>query len=142
MNGKKGFEIYLYHLNKYFIYLYDFKHLHPMKKFSLPKDGGLIEAGLPNGVKHTYERIPAHIFEDEDVASERLAEKIVDAINANGGVFRLGLTTGSSPVNLYRELVKKYKNGDVSFKNVEIYSIDEYYPAPADSQSRNRRLYE
>ena len=142
MNGKKGFEIYLYHLNKYFIYLYDFKHLHPMKKFSLPKDGGLIEAGLPNGVKHTYERIPAHIFEDEDVASERLAEKIVDAINANGGVFRLGLTTGSSPVNLYRELVKKYKNGDVSFKNVEIYSIDEYYPAPADSQSRNKRLYD
>ena len=52
-----------------------------MKKFSLPKDGGLIEAGLPNGVKHTYERIPAHIYEDEEVASERLAEKIVDAIN-------------------------------------------------------------
>ena len=65
-----------------------------MKKFSLPKDGGLIEAGLPNGVKHTYERIPAFIHEDEEVASERLAEKIVDAINASGGVFRLGLTTG------------------------------------------------
>ena len=113
-----------------------------MKKFSLPKDGGLIEAGLPNGVKHTYERIPALIHEDEEVASERLAEKIVDAINANGGVFRLGLTTGSSPVYLYRELVKRYKAGDVSFKNVEIYSIDEYYPAPADTQSRNRRLYE
>ena len=113
-----------------------------MKKFSLPKDGGLIEAGLPNGVKHTYERIPAFIHEDEEVASERLAEKIVDAINASGGVFRLGLTTGSSPVYLYKELVKRYKAGDVSFKNVEIYSIDEYYPAPADTQSRNRRLYE
>ena len=44
-----------------------------MKKFSLPKDGGLIEAGLPNGIKHTYERIPAHIYEDEEAASERLA---------------------------------------------------------------------
>ena len=41
-----------------------------MKKFSLPKDGGLIEAGLPNGVKHTYERIPAHIYEDEELAKE------------------------------------------------------------------------
>ena len=51
-----------------------------MKKFTLPKDGGLIEAGLPNGVKHTYEHIPAHIFEDEDVASEALADKIVAAI--------------------------------------------------------------
>ena len=113
-----------------------------MKKFSLPKDGGLIEAGLPNGIKHTFERIPAHIFEDEEAACARLAEKIVESINASKGVFKLGLTTGTSPVPLYQELVKKYEAGEVSFKNVEIYSIDEYYPAPADNHSRNRRLYE
>ena len=113
-----------------------------MSKFSLPKDGGLIEAGLPYGIKHTYERIPAHIHEDEILASSQLAEKIAEAINANNGVFRLGLSTGSSPVPLYRALVKKFKAGEVSFKNVEIFSIDEYYPAPADTNSRNRRLYE
>ena len=113
-----------------------------MKKFSLPKDGGLIEAGLPNGIKHTFERIPAHIFEDEEVACGRLAEKIVEAINGCNGTFKLGLTTGTSPVPLYQELVKRYNAGEVSFKNVEIYSIDEYYPAPADNYSRNRRLYE
>ena len=113
-----------------------------MKKFSLPKDGGLIEAGLPNGIKHTFERIPAHIYEDETAASERLAEKIAGAINACDGVFRLGLTTGSSPVALYKSLVRRHKAGEVSFSNVEIYSIDEYYPAPADHHSRNRRLYE
>ena len=112
-----------------------------MKKFSLPKDGGLIEAGLPNGIKHTFEKIPAHIFEDEEAASERLAEKIVEEINAKDGVFKLGLTTGSSPVALYKSLVKRFKAGEVSFRNVEIYSIDEYYPAPADDHSRNRRLY-
>lgn len=113
-----------------------------MKKFSLPKDGGLIEAGLPNGIKHTYERIPAHIYEDEDAASERLAEKIVQDINENNGVYRLGLTTGSSPVALYKALVRRYNAKEVSFKDVQIYSIDEYYPAPADHYSRNRRLYE
>ena len=113
-----------------------------MKKFSLPKDGGLIEAGLPNGIKHTFERIPAHIYDDEIDASERLAEKIVGSINAASGVFRLGLTTGSSPVALYKALVRYYNEGKVSFKNVEVYSIDEYYPAPADHYSRNRRLYE
>ena len=112
-----------------------------MKKFSLPKDGGLLEAGLPNGIKHTYERIPAHIYEDEVAASERLAEKIVAAINASERTFRLGLTTGSSPIALYKSLVRRYQAGEVSFKNVEIYSIDEYYPAPADDHSRNRRLY-
>ena len=113
-----------------------------MKKFTLPKDGGLIEAGLPNGVKHTFERIPAHIFEDEDAASERLAEKIAQSINACPGVFRLGLSTGSSPIGIYQSLVRRYEAGELSFKNVEIYSIDEYYPAPSDSNSRNRRLYE
>ena len=113
-----------------------------MKKFSLPKDGGLIEAGLPNGVKHTFERIPAHIFEDEDAASERLAEKIAQSINACDGVFRLGLSTGSSLVGIYRSLVRRYEAGELSFKNVEVYSTDEYYPAPADNHSRNRRLYE
>ena len=110
-----------------------------MKKFSLPKDGGLIEAGLTNGIKHTYERIPAHIYEDEVEASERLAEKIVEEINSHKDSFRLGLTTGSSPIALYRSLVNRYKAGEVSFKNVHIFSIDEYYPAPADNHSRNRR---
>ena len=113
-----------------------------MKKFTLPKDGGLIEAGLPEGILHSYERIPAHIFEDEDVASADLAEVIIRAINGSYGVFRLGLTTGSSPVSLYRELVRRHMAGDVSFENVEIFSIDEYYPAPPPSQSRNNRLYE
>ncbi len=112
-----------------------------MKKFALPKDGGLIEAGLPYGIKHTFERIPAHIFEDEEAACERLAEKIVEEINAKEGVFKLGLTTGSSPIALYKSLVRRFKAGEVSFKNVEIYSIDEYYPAPVDDHSRNRRLY-
>ena len=113
-----------------------------MKKFTLPKDGGLIEAGLPEGILHSYERIPAQIFEDEDVASADLAEVIIGAINASYGTFRLGLTTGTSPVALYRELVRRHKAGDISFANVEIFSIDEYYPAPVPSQSRNNRLYE
>ena len=113
-----------------------------MKKFALPKDGGLIETDLPIGIKHTYERIPAHIFEDEVSASERLADRIVETINARAGIFRLGLTTGSSPVALYKALVRRYEEGKVSFRDVQIYSIDEYYPAPADHYSRNRRLYE
>ncbi len=112
-----------------------------MKKFSLPKDGGLIEAGLPKGILHSYERIPTYVYEDEEIASSELADQIVSLINSSNGGFKLGLTTGSSPVALYQELVRRYEAGDVSFADVEIFSIDEYYPAPADSQSRNRRLY-
>ena len=112
-----------------------------MKKFTLPKDGGLIEAGLPEDIKHAFERIPVNIYEDEEVACEIIADKIIAAIKEKSGVLRLGLTTGTSPIPLFKELVKRYQAGEVSFKDVEIFSIDEYYPAPADNQSRNKRLY-
>ena len=84
-----------------------------MKKFTLPKDGGLIEEGLPLGIKHTYERIPVHVFEDEDDASERLAEKIADAINSADGVFRLGLSTLSLPAKMRKKLHEH--NGSMQF---------------------------
>ena len=84
-----------------------------MKRFTLPKDGGLIEAGLPNGIKHTFERIPAHIHEDEEAASKVIARKIADEINASEGVFRLGLSTGSSPVFLTQEIVVIIRRTDI-----------------------------
>ena len=56
--------------------------------------------------------------------------------------FKLGLATGSTPLTLFRILCRKYNEGAVSFKNVEIFSIDEYYPTSSDaSQSRNNRLH-
>ena len=113
-----------------------------MGKFTLPKDGGLIEKDLPNGVKHTFEHIPAHIFEDETMAGERLAEKIAAAISAAEGVYRLGLSTGTSLSVLFKALVRRHREEGLSFQNVEIYSTDEFYPAPSDTFSRNRRLYE
>src|SRR5690606_7743327 len=38
----------------------------------------------------------------------------------------LGLATGSTPEVLYEELIKKYKEGKVSFKNVTTFNLDEY----------------
>ena len=115
-----------------------------MKHFSLPKDGGLIEKGLPEDILHSYEKIPANIYEDQEDACAKIAEHIISTINDHSGsTFKLGLTTGSTPVSLYRELVKLHKDGKVSFANVEIFSIDEYYPVNGEhSQSRNHRLKE
>ena len=115
-----------------------------MKHFTLPKDGGLIEKGLPADILHSYEKIPAEIYEDQEDASAKIAGIIISAIKGHtGGNFKLGLTTGTTPVSLYRELSAKYKEGAVSFANVEVFSIDEYYPAGnAPAQSRNHRLHE
>ncbi len=115
-----------------------------MKHFSLPKDGGLIEKDLPKDILHSYEKIPTELFEESRDASIRIADKIIEAINGHkGDKFKLGLTTGSSPISLYNELIRRNKAGDVSFADVEIFSIDEYYPIEANqTQRRNHRLHE
>lgn len=117
-----------------------------MKHFTLPKDGGLKEKSIPSEILHSFEKIRTEIREGSSEASEEIADQIVDAINSHcksnpGETFRLGLTTGATPVSLYKWLTRKYSEGKVSFKDVEIFSIDEYYPYTRDAaQSRNRRL--
>lgn len=48
----------------------------------------------------------------------------------------LGLATGASPVPTYRELIKRYNDGRISFKNVTTFNLDEYVDLPkADKNS-------
>ena len=114
------------------------------KHFTLPYEGGLITENLPAGILHTYEKIWTHVYPESRPASYVIADYIVESINARKeGLYRLGVTTGATPVSLYNELARRYQAGKVSFRNVEIVSIDEYYPASADeARSRNRRLFE
>ena len=118
-----------------------------MRHFSLPKDGGLIEEKLPRGILHSHERITTEIFDDALTGSEKVGEIVIKAIRdhektSHSKPFKLGLTTGVTPVTLYRWLASKYQEGAVSFSNVEVFSIDEYYPCSKDSaQSRNNRLH-
>lgn len=114
-----------------------------MPHFSLPQDGGLIPDSIPNDILHSYEKIPTEIFSEPADASEAVADLIVDEIKANGGKLRLGLSTGSSPRTLYQILANKYAKGLVSFKDVELFSIDEYYPCNGiEKTSRNTCLHE
>ena len=44
----------------------------------------------------------------------------------------LGFATGSSPVLMYQELVRRCKEGQISFKNVKTVNLDEYVGLSAD----------
>lgn len=44
----------------------------------------------------------------------------------------LGLATGSTPVALYGQLVKKYQAGEIDFSKARSFNLDEYYPMKAD----------
>lgn len=118
-----------------------------MKHFSLPKEGGLLEHKVPKGILHSYEKIYTEISDLPETACANVADIIINAINdfdadIEGRKFKLGLTTGRTPISLYKILVRAYEAGRVSFRNVEAFTIDEYYPiAKTEPQSRNYRLH-
>ena len=62
--------------------------------------------------------------------AEWAAAYIVEQINAKAAItdkpFVLGLPTGSTPLETYRELIRLHKEGKVSFKNVITFNMDEY----------------
>lgn len=113
--------------------------------FILPKDGGLIESKVPRSILHSYENIPAEIFTTPEDASAVVADMISEAINAaaeESRIFRLGLSTGRTPRTLFQTLRQRCGAGEISFKNVEIVTIDEYYPFDkSDVQSRNHAIH-
>lgn len=48
----------------------------------------------------------------------------------------MGLPTGSSPEQVYKKLVEKYQAGEISFKNVVTFNMDEYVGiSPSNDQS-------
>lgn len=114
-----------------------------MKHFTLPKDGGLLLNNVPKDILHASDKVFTSVFDSAVGADAAMAARIAEAVNNHGeGLFRLGLTTGNTPISLYQELTRLYKAGKVSFKNVEVFSIDEYYPATSvDRQSRNYRIH-
>ena len=71
-----------------------------------------------------------------DLMSQWAANHVIERINAAKPTkekpFVLGLPTGSSPIGMYRALVKAYQEGKVSFKNVLTFNMDEYVNLPED----------
>ncbi|MDR1023965.1 MAG: 6-phosphogluconolactonase [Prevotellaceae bacterium] len=121
-------------------------------RYKLPKEGGLISDATPSDILQRYEKIRTGIYESEYDGVQYLSNAIVSTINSHSdkekgkdkpAPFVLGLSTGRTPIGLYRELVKRYQKGEVSFENVVVYSLDELYPIKAtEQQSRNYRIHE
>ncbi|MCQ2271250.1 MAG: glucosamine-6-phosphate deaminase [Bacteroidales bacterium] len=74
------------------------------------------------------------IEKNYDKMSQWAANYIVGKINAfkpsAKKPFVMGLPTGSTPIGTYKELIKLFKKGAVSFKNVVTFNMDEYVQIP------------
>lgn len=82
-------------------------------------------------MQNSFEKIPIQILDDHIQAASWIAETIATLITEKkqkGEFAVIGLATGSTPTNVYKELVKRHKTEGLSFKNVITFNLDEYYP--------------
>ena len=81
------------------------------------------------------ERVPVVIVPYEEIA-RLLATRIAEVIRAKreaGGRAVLGLATGSTPIGIYRELIRMHREEGLDFSDVVTFNLDEYYPMDPDS---------
>lgn len=65
-------------------------------------------------------------------AANYVAAKIKDANPSESKPFVLGLPTGSSPLGMYKNLIELHKKGDISFRHVVTFNMDEYVGLPKE----------
>ncbi|MDR2622362.1 MAG: glucosamine-6-phosphate deaminase [Dysgonamonadaceae bacterium] len=99
-----------------------------------------------NSFEKRYEKVPVSIFTDSEIASELVAKQVAALIREKAEKNEhcvLGLITGSTAIGVYERLTYLHKKEGLSFKNVIVFNIDEYYPIAKDElQSRAKYLHE
>jgi glucosamine-6-phosphate deaminase len=88
------------------------------------------------------ERVRTVIVPDHLDLARLLADRMVDVIHervAATGRCVLGLATGSTPLGIYRELIRRFEAGDVDFSRVITFNLDEYYGIDPESRHSYHR---
>jgi glucosamine-6-phosphate deaminase len=92
------------------------------------------------------ERTALELFSDYRKASVAAAERITALIQKHNYTAKatvLGLATGSTPIALYRELIRRHKEDGLDFSRVITFNLDEYWPIQPDApQSYHRYMQE
>ena len=92
------------------------------------------------------ERIRTVVVEEHDDIARLVASRIATLIRekeAGGEQAVLGLATGSTPIGVYRELIRMHHEEGLSFADVVTFNLDEYYPMKPDSiHSYDRFMWE
>lgn len=87
-----------------------------------------------------FEKVTTDIFPTIEEGTANLALQIESEIKKReqeGRKFILGVGSGSSLTPIFEELIKKYQDGKLSFKNVIIFNAYEYFPLSAENVNRS-----
>ena len=91
-------------------------------------------------------KVPTLMFSNAAEVDRHVASIIESLIRENNLAKRftvLGLPTGSTPIGVYRELIRLHEEEDLDFSRVVTFNLDEYWPMPPDSiHSYNRWMRE
>lgn len=86
------------------------------------------------------------VFQTADQSSEAIARELANTIRMKhfqGRTFVLGIAAGSGTRKVLQQLVALHRQERLSFSNVVVFSLDEYYPMRLQElQSRSRYLQE
>ncbi|OLC07901.1 MAG: glucosamine-6-phosphate deaminase, partial [Gemmatimonadetes bacterium 13_1_40CM_66_11] len=103
---------------------------------------------LPPTIESSRDRERLHtvVFPEHGDLALAVADRIVEIIQRETrgkGRVVLGLATGSTPLGVYEELIRRHQAGDVDFSRVITFNLDEYYPmAPDSPHSYHRYMWE
>ena len=89
------------------------------------------------------EKIPTVVLDSHEALSRTIARRIAAVIaerRAAGARPVLGLATGSTPIGVYRELIRMHREEGLSFRGVVTFNLDEYCPMPPESIHSYRRF--
>jgi glucosamine-6-phosphate deaminase len=96
--------------------------------------------------ENRWEKIALRIEPSASRCAEVAAQEIADLIRENDSEGRptvLGLATGSTPLGVYRALIRHHREEKLSFRRVITFNLDEYFPlAPDAPQSYHRYMWE
>ncbi|HEX2251192.1 MAG TPA: glucosamine-6-phosphate deaminase, partial [Gemmatimonadales bacterium] len=96
--------------------------------------------------RSTPERIRTLIVDDHEEVGRLVAQRIAQVIRERRSLGLrtvLGLATGSTPISVYRELVRMHRDEGLSFADVVTFNLDEYYPMdPGSIHSYHRFMWE
>jgi len=81
-----------------------------------------------------------------EAIARRIARRMADLIRERRDAGRaavLGLATGSTPIGIYRELIRMHREDGLDFSHVVTFNLDEYVPMAPDSlHSYHRFMWE
>ncbi|HEV7992942.1 MAG TPA: glucosamine-6-phosphate deaminase [Gemmatimonadaceae bacterium] len=92
------------------------------------------------------ERIRTFVLDEHEDIAHLVATRIATLIRERTAAGRptvLGLATGSTPIGVYRELIRMHRENGLSFQNVITFNLDEYFPmGPDNIHSYHRFMWE